>query len=206
MKNVQDWQKVTAIVLSEEEFDEVIDEITDGQVGAYVDFENGIVYVNSSSDASVETSDIWDMLAQYYGVAEITSIHADDCGSIWIAYNEAVREKEEFVADIINLLERYCKENGLELPDNDQVHIYGNNYMTIAGPIRILLDSDPEGSPVEFADESKFTEEAIANAINDCLIIFLNLVKPEMVSTAEKTRLFEAIHKLFEEWKLIEEE
>ena len=95
MKNVQDWQKVTAIVLSEEEFDEVIDEITKGQAGAYIDVEGGITYVNSNSDVCVEKSDIWDMLAEYYGVAEITSIHADDCDSIWIAYKEAVREKEE---------------------------------------------------------------------------------------------------------------
>ena len=95
MKNVQDWQKVTAIVLNEEEFDEVIDEITKGQVGAYIDIEGGITYVNSSSDICVETSDIWDMLAEYYGVVEITSIHADDCDSIWIAYKEAVRDKEE---------------------------------------------------------------------------------------------------------------
>lgn len=95
MKNVQDWQKVTAIVLSEEEFDEVVDEITKGQVGAYIDVEGGITYVNSSSDVYVETSDIWGMLAEYYGVAEITSVHADECDSIWIAYKEAVRNKEE---------------------------------------------------------------------------------------------------------------
>lgn len=78
MKNVRNYQKVSAFVKT---FDEYRDD-----VARAMNLSEPDVYL----DGTLGGEDISKEMAKYYGVSEITSIHSDgsEYNSIWIAYKE----------------------------------------------------------------------------------------------------------------------
>lgn len=89
MRNVKEHQLKKAIVLSVEEYEEVLHEIFGVRIivhadldGIWYEFENDNEYNEDIDTALVEN------LAIYFDVNEITSIHCDDCDycGIWIIY------------------------------------------------------------------------------------------------------------------------
>lgn len=78
MKNTTKYQLCKAIV---KHFEEYVDDVRAA-------FGNQNIVV--SLDGSVEGCKPLEIMAAYYGVREVTSIHADDSefNSIWIAYHD----------------------------------------------------------------------------------------------------------------------
>lgn len=83
MKHVQNYQKVNAIV---KRFDEYVDDVKSAlsQTGENNEF------CEVSLDGSVDGVDIFSILAAYYGVKEVTSVHSDgsEYNAIWIGYRD----------------------------------------------------------------------------------------------------------------------
>ena len=81
MKHVQNHQKVSAIV---KRFDEYVSDVREAMAEA-----GGFsVHCNVQMDGSVDGIDIFPVLAAYYDVKEVTSIHSDgtEYNTIWIGY------------------------------------------------------------------------------------------------------------------------
>lgn len=83
MKHVQNYQKVNAIV---KRFDEYVDDVKSAL--SQTDEDNEFYEV--SLDGSVDGVDILPILAAYYGVKEVTSVHSDcsEYNAIWIGYRD----------------------------------------------------------------------------------------------------------------------
>ena len=106
MKNVRDSQLRTSIVISHEEFDHILSELTSNMVKASytlegIDYEPnyhwGEVLPEDEMEAYVDENFYEDItkfykkLAGYFDVKEVTSIHIDDCDSpvgVWITYKD----------------------------------------------------------------------------------------------------------------------
>ena len=83
MKHVQKYQKACAIV---KRFDEYVTDVNEAMAEA-----GGFsVHCNVQLDGSIDGIDIFPVLAAYYGISEITSIHSDgsEYNTIWIGYRE----------------------------------------------------------------------------------------------------------------------
>lgn len=81
MKHVQNHQKVSAIV---KRFDEYVSDVREAMAEA-----GGFsVHCNVQLDGSVDSIDIFPVLAAYYDVKEVTSVHSDgtEYNTIWIGY------------------------------------------------------------------------------------------------------------------------
>lgn len=81
------------IFLMTEEFEEIIEEITDGKV--YCNFDDGVSFETQGDNWELVKS-INAKLSEYFGVGEVTSIHDDgcDCMGVWIVYKESEEKKE----------------------------------------------------------------------------------------------------------------
>lgn len=88
MKNVKENQLVKCIFLDLEEFEELIDELTNGLKKVEFEFS---AYI-TDSDKAEETEEYWEedikeTLSKYFDV-EVVSYHSDDSeySGIWICY------------------------------------------------------------------------------------------------------------------------
>ena len=88
MKNVRESQRKTCIFLEVEEFESILHRLfgkdieTDYSLdGLYIGYENG---------DDLDTEELHDLLAKYFDVATVTSIHIDDADTtgVWIVYKE----------------------------------------------------------------------------------------------------------------------
>ena len=85
MKNVRTEQLKTVIVMACDEYEQILSKIFNEKVIIHTDLD-GIWYeVNADDDFEANLNAC---LANYFGVTEVTSIHADDCEEvgIWITY------------------------------------------------------------------------------------------------------------------------
>ena len=103
MKNVRESQLKTCILVTNEEFDNILSEVTSNMVTASYELD-GITYDANYSNEVIPEDEIeeytdeyfyqditkfYKKLADYFGVKEVTSIHTDDCEypvGIWICY------------------------------------------------------------------------------------------------------------------------
>lgn len=83
MRHVQKYQKTSAIV---KRFDEYVDDVK----AAMAEAGGFSVHCNVELDGSVNGIDIFPVLAAYYDVSEVTSVHSDgsEYNTIWIGYRE----------------------------------------------------------------------------------------------------------------------
>ena len=105
MKNVRDSQLRTSIIISHEEFDHILSELTSNMVVASytlegIDYEANYgneVFPEDEMEAYVDENfyenitKFYKKLAGYFDVKEVTSIHIDDCDSpvgVWITYKD----------------------------------------------------------------------------------------------------------------------
>lgn len=88
MQNVKENQKKNAICLSLDEFREVVNTV---MPHTYVYFEDDVWYEREEGYPEVSETQIYSLLATYFNVAEITSIHTDDCDlvGVWIVYKNS---------------------------------------------------------------------------------------------------------------------
>ena len=86
MKNVRTEQLRTVIVMACDEYEQVLSEIFNKKVIVHTDLD-GIWY---EVDADDDFENLNAHLANYFGVAEVSTVHADDCdyAGIWITYKE----------------------------------------------------------------------------------------------------------------------
>ena len=88
MQNVTENQKKNAICLSLDEFKEVVNTV---MPHTYVYFEDGLWYEREQGYPEVSEAQLYSLLAVHFDVAEITSIHADDCDvvGVWVVYKNS---------------------------------------------------------------------------------------------------------------------
>ena len=86
MKNVKPTQLKTAICLTSDEYENVLQEIFGQKIVVHADLD-GIWYEASSDDCDVDNN-LLEKLKEYFDVNDVTSVHADDCEyvGIWIIY------------------------------------------------------------------------------------------------------------------------
>lgn len=86
MKNVRSEEKKTCIFLTVEDFELLLDKLFSGNVSAYYEMD-GIGY-EREDDEPIVLEMIYDRIAWYYDVGEVTSIHIDDSSpyGVWICY------------------------------------------------------------------------------------------------------------------------
>lgn len=86
MKNVRPEQLKTVIFMDCSEYEDVLFGIF-GDIRVHYDTD-GLWYDQNNGENDIDDEMICDVLADYFGVKQITSIHADDCyyTGIWITY------------------------------------------------------------------------------------------------------------------------
>lgn len=88
MQNVRPTQLKTAIILTLDEYKEVVNTVAPH---TYIHCEtDGLWYERDEGFPEIEEDELRHMLAPHFGVAEITSIHIDDCDyvGVWLIYKE----------------------------------------------------------------------------------------------------------------------
>lgn len=91
MKNVADYQLKKCIFLTAEEFENVLKEVyPDNEVNVNYDMDGITVDIDDESSDPSDDLELLEKLANYYDVADVTSVHMDDCDyiGVWIAYTE----------------------------------------------------------------------------------------------------------------------
>ena len=87
MKNLRPTQLCKVIVFGLDEFEQIVRTVMPGtNVHCSLD---GLSYSNPDM-LDVDEDELRTKLANYFDIAEISSIHADDCETpgIWLVYNE----------------------------------------------------------------------------------------------------------------------
>ena len=91
MKNTEEYQLKKCIFIVLEDFQRLIEELTNGLKEAEYELD-GLYF--SDSEEAIKTSNYWKedilvTLSNYFDVT-VTSVHADDCGylGVWICYKE----------------------------------------------------------------------------------------------------------------------
>lgn len=97
MKNADNFLKKTCIAMDFEDYEHIIEKLTDNRVTAEVDYQEGKIYyvpTEEAEDDGVDDVDITDeqinqMLSDYFDV-NVTSVHSDgfDLPYAWIVYKE----------------------------------------------------------------------------------------------------------------------
>lgn len=89
MKNVQKWQLKNCIFMETDTFDTIIKELFGKEYTVDFSLDGLSIYQNDGEDyKDLDTDTLYKTLAAYFDVAEVTSIHCDDCDEIgvWICY------------------------------------------------------------------------------------------------------------------------
>ena len=89
MKNARESQLKTCIFVELDEFRRVIAEVLGDDIRVQYDYE-GISFECEDEEDILCTEEVFAALQNYYGVREVTSVHADDCEviGVWIAYKD----------------------------------------------------------------------------------------------------------------------
>lgn len=199
MRNIEDSQKKSCIFLLSDEYTRLINTIFNGRVSVEYALD-GISYTHENDNIDVTDEKVNDALSAYYDV-KVTSVHADDCDymGVWICYREeesyelSDNDKPEFIGRVIDILEDYCEEKGIELTNSDKEDriteliatgltreeaietdgiaiIYGEDYDTISRPISDLIENDT------WSKKTCYPEDKIEAALVSCIRILEGLV------------------------------
>lgn len=97
MKNIVSTDIVNCIVKSSEDYEMIIKSIYGEE--ATVEFSSEGIYVGYMNDADNTIDDIYERLAEYFDVAEVTSIHTDANSefSVWICYKDYTKDSNSSV-------------------------------------------------------------------------------------------------------------
>lgn len=88
MRNVREKQLKKCIILDGDEFRYIVNQIIDIPVEVNYTYDGIEIY--PATDTNKEITDIETLLAKYFDVKEVTSLHIDDCDTIgvWIVYKD----------------------------------------------------------------------------------------------------------------------
>lgn len=94
MKNVQEWQLKKCIFMSSDEYDKIVKLL----FGSHIEVEfscDGMWVGNPNADVldevcEISLDELFEKLAEYFDVKQVTSVHMDDCDEIgvWICYKD----------------------------------------------------------------------------------------------------------------------
>ena len=92
MKGAKEHQLKKCIYLTLDEFEEIVFNLYDEPIEIEVSLDG--ITIMTDKDC-VDVDELYQRLAKYFDVDEVTSIHADDCEyvGIWIVYNAAARAR-----------------------------------------------------------------------------------------------------------------
>ena len=209
MKNVRKNMLKTCIILTSDEYTEIIKNIF-GNVSIDYSLDGISIYTD---DNVIDTTELHTKLAEYFNVDRVTSTHSDDCSNtigVWIVYQNNTEdnnqnEKEYFVVDelkgrIVDISEDYMTDNNM-IRKNEEVAIYGNNYNMIADIVENNMNTLIKNNKKQFTDEQMMNIKG--NIIGAFLAITLsNDIK---IPTEDIEILVQKIVQTFINWNLYTE-
>lgn len=89
MKNVRPYNLKTCIILTTDEYSNLIHQLLNHEYDVEYSYD-GISYMpyDDGNEKEVDTDALYAQLAEHFGVNKVTSIHTDDCDicGVWICY------------------------------------------------------------------------------------------------------------------------